>query len=253
MKQLGDFVERGSVVLVEVVDKHKSLYKLRQGSSSKRALIALDPHTGRVLAMTGGWSFESSEFNRATQAFRQPGSAFKPFVYLAALDRGYSPATRILDAPFVIDQELVSENGSQQTTPRNSMPSAMRIGIEKSRNLMTVRLARTIGMKAVANYAYKFDIMANMPEQLSMSLGSRRNNAYETNSAYAMLVNGGKQIRPTFIDRIQDRNGKTLFRQEERICSACNAKFQSRSLVPQVPDLRAQVVSSTSAANGKNA
>ena len=248
LKQLSDFMDRGSVVLVEMVDKHKSLYKLRQIPQVNGALIALDPHTGRVLAMTGGWSFESSEFNRATQAFRQPGSAFKPFVYLAALDRGYSPATRILDAPFVIDQGP----GLGKWKPANYTrkfygPSAMRIGIEKSRNLMTVRLARTIGMKAVAKYAHKFDIMANMPEQLSMSLGAGETTLMKLTAAYAMLVNGGKRIKPTFIDRIQDRNGKTIFRQDERTCSACNAKFQSRSLVPQVPDLRAQVVSSTSA------
>ena len=248
LKQLKDFVSEGSVVLVEIVDKQNNLYKLRQVPQVNGALVVLDPHTGRVLAMAGGWNFESSEFNRATQAFRQPGSAFKPFVYLAALDRGYSPATRILDAPFVIDQGP----GLGKWKPANYTkkfygPSAMRIGIEKSRNLMTVRLARTIGMKAVSKYANKFDIMPNMPEQLSMSLGAGETTLIKLTAAYAMLVNGGKRIKPTFIDRIQDRNGETIFRQDQRICSACNAKFQARSLVPQVPDLREQVVSPTSA------
>ena len=248
LKQLKDFVSEGSVVLVEIVDKQNNLYKLRQVPQVNGALVVLDPHTGRVLAMAGGWNFESSEFNRATQAFRQPGSAFKPFVYLAALDRGYSPATRILDAPFVIDQGP----GLGKWKPANYTkkfygPSAMRIGIEKSRNLMTVRLARTIGMKAVSKYANKFDIMPNMPEQLSMSLGAGETTLIKLTAAYAMLVNGGKRIKPTFIDRIQDRNGETIFRQDQRICSACNAKYQARSLVPQVPDLREQVVSPTSA------
>ena len=129
----------------------------------------------------------------------------------------------------------------------------MRIGIEKSRNLMTVRLARTMGMKAVANYAYKFDIMADMPEQLSMSLGAGETTLMKLTAAYAMLVNGGKRIRPTFIDRIQDRNGKTVFRQEERICSACNAKFQSRSCSSSAGLTCASSKFNINLPNGKNA
>ncbi|MBH68822.1 MAG: penicillin-binding protein [Rhodospirillaceae bacterium] len=248
IKGVDDILSKGDVIIVEGSDNQNNIYKVRQIPNVGGAVVVLDPHTGRVLALTGGWSFETSEFNRATQAYRQPGSAFKPFVYLAALDKGFSPATRILDAPFVIDQGP----GLGKWKPANYTkkfygPSAMRVGIEKSRNLMTVRLARTIGMDLVSNYANKFNIMAGMPKQLSMSLGAGETTLLRLTSAYAMLVNGGKKIVPTLIDRIQDRNGRTIFKQEKRNCMGCNVDFQERSLVPQLPDFREQVAKSTSA------
>ncbi|MEK9752730.1 MAG: transglycosylase domain-containing protein, partial [Rhodospirillaceae bacterium] len=214
-----DVLARGDIVAVsraESEDKDKpypeDFYGLRQVPQINGGLIALDPHTGRVLAMTGGYSIEVSQFNRATQARRQPGSAFKPFVYLAALDSGYTPSTLILDAPFVIDQGP----GLPKWRPANYTkkfygPSTMRLGIELSRNLMTVRLAQTVGMDKVATYAKRFGIVENMPETLSMALGAGETTLLDLTTAYAMLVNGGKRITPTLIDRIQDRAGATVF------------------------------------------
>lgn len=241
-------LSKGDVILAEGLNDAENTYELRQIPDVNGAAIAMDPHTGRILAMVGGWSYKLSEFNRATQAFRQPGSAFKPFVYLAALEKGYSPATRILDAPFVIDQGP----GLGKWKPANYTkkfygPSAMRIGIEKSRNLMTVRLARTIGMQTIADYARKFGITAKMPNQLSMSLGAGETNLIKLTSAYAMLVNGGKKISPTFIDRVQDRNGISIFRQDTRPCSDCQTKVWTDTNVPVIPDQREMIADRTSA------
>ncbi len=214
-------------------------YGLSQIPDVAGAVIALDPHTGRILAMTGGYDFERSEFNRATQALRQPGSAFKPFVYLAALESGYTPSTLILDAPFVIDQGV----GLPKWRPANYTkkfygPSTMRLGIEKSRNLMTVRLAQAVGMDTVAEYAQRFGIVDQMPEQLAMSLGAGETSLLKLTTAYAMLVNGGRRIEPSFIDRIQDRNGLTVFRHDLRECPGCDALFWTGQGVPQLPDNR---------------
>ncbi len=225
-----------------------SLYGLRQIPEINGAIVALDPHTGRVLAMAGGYSAELSQFNRAVQALRQPGSAFKPFVYLAALDEGYTPSTLILDAPFVIDQGP----GLPKWRPANYTkkfygPSTMRLGIEKSRNLMTVRLAQTIGMEKVAKYARVFGIVDNMRQTLAMSLGATETTLMRLTTAYAMLVNGGKRIIPTLIDRIQDRNGRTVFRHDQRECIKCLADAWTGQEPPQVPDKRKQVTDSGSA------
>lgn len=214
-------------------------YGLSQLPKVSGAIIAMDPHTGRILAMSGGYAFEKSEFNRATQAKRQPGSAFKPFVYLAALESGYTPSTLILDAPFVIDQGV----GLPKWRPANYTkkfygPSTMRLGIEKSRNLMTVRLAQAVGMDKVAEYAKRFGIVDQMPEQLAMSLGAGETTLLKLTTAYAMLVNGGRKIDPSFIDRIQDRNGLTVFRHDVRECPACEASFWTGQVVPDLPDNR---------------
>ncbi|MBM09538.1 MAG: penicillin-binding protein [Magnetovibrio sp.] len=224
------------------------LYGLRQIPAINGAIVALDPHTGRVLAMTGGYSTETSHFNRAIQAFRQPGSAFKPFVYLAALDEGYTPSTLILDAPFVIDQGP----GLPKWRPANYTkkfygPSTMRLGIEKSRNLMTVRLAQTIGMEKVARYAKNFGIVDNMRQTLAMSLGATETTLMRLTRAYAMLVNGGKRITPSLIDRIQDRNGQTVFRHDQRECLNCLADAWVGQKPPRVPDKREQVTDAGSA------
>lgn len=214
-------------------------YALSQLPEVDGGLIALDPHTGRVLAMSGGYSYERSVFNRVTQAYRQPGSAFKPFVYLAALESGYTPSTLILDAPFVIDQGP----GLPKWRPANYTkkfygPSTMRLGIEKSRNLMTVRLAQAVGMDRVAEYARRFGVIDHMPEQLAMSLGSGETSLLRLTTAYAMLVNGGRSIVPTFIDRIQDRNGLTVFSHDVRECPQCLAPYWTGQSVPVLPDSR---------------
>jgi penicillin-binding protein 1A len=255
VKTAGDVLAKGDVILVEPVVENDEGEKYPSGSFALRqipdvggAIVALDPHTGRVLAMSGGWDYEMSEFNRATQASRQPGSAFKPFVYLAALDNGFTPATRILDAPFVIDQGA----GLGKWKPANYTkefygPSAMRLGIEKSRNLMTVRLAQTIGMDKVTEYARRFGVVESMPPHRSMALGAGETTLLKLTTGYAMLVNGGKRITPSLIDRVQDRNGRTVFRHDDRPCEGCTTSHWENAPVPEVPDLRDQVADPTSA------
>ncbi|WP_413205463.1 penicillin-binding protein 1A [Rhodospirillum sp. A1_3_36] len=245
-KRPSDVLEVGDVVLVEPVlkdDKGKDLpagtYALRQMPDIEGALVAMDPHTGRVLAMVGGFSPKRSEFNRATQAKRQPGSAFKPFVYLAALDHGYTPATIILDAPFVYDPGP----GQPLWKPKNYSgrfygPSTLRMGIEKSRNLMTVRLANAVGMDVVAEYAEKFGVVKTMPRFLAASLGAVETTVMDLTTAYAMLVNGGRRIEPTLLDRIQDRTGKTIYRHDHRECDACEAVQWTGQGLPSIPDDR---------------
>lgn len=223
-------------------------YRLRQIPNIQGAIIAIDPHTGRVKAMSGGYDFSLSQFNRATQASRQPGSAFKPFVYLAGLDQGYTPSSKILDAPFVIDQGP----GLPKWRPGNYSnkfygPSTMRLGIEKSRNLMTVRLAQKVGMDEVARYAERFDIVDQLPRTLAMSLGAGETTLLRLTTAYAMLVNGGKRITPSLIDRVQDRLGQTVFRHDARDCVECRADFWDQQRVPRVPDTREQITDPGSA------
>jgi penicillin-binding protein 1A len=242
-------LQPGDVVPVEAVEGDAEgkayppgTYALRQFPEVDGAIVALDPHTGRVLAMTGGFSYAQSEFNRATQALRQPGSAFKPFVYLAALDNGYTPSTLILDAPFVADQGP----GLAKWKPANYTnkfygPSPMRIGIEKSRNLMTVRLAQTIGMAAVIDYATRFAVVDDMPAHLSMALGASETTLMRLTTAYAMLVNGGKRITPTLIDRVQDRHGRTVMRHDRRPCEGCRAFAWEAQAPPAIPDDRERI------------
>lgn len=260
VKKPADVLSPGDVVPVEEAapdakaDKAKAKEAAKEAAASKRiyalrqipkiggGLVALDPHTGRVLALSGGFSADLSEFNRATQAKRQPGSAFKPFVYLAALDRGFTPSSLVLDAPFVIDQGP----GLGRWRPSNYSnkfygPSPLRLGIEKSRNLMTVRLAQKIGMEAVADYADRFGITENLPTLLSMSLGSGETTLLNLTTAYGMLVNGGKRITPTLIDKVQDRSGANLFVHDGRSCDDCAAAPQDAEVVPSLPDNREQV------------
>ena len=224
-------------------------FALGQRPDVEGAIVALDPHTGRLLAMSGGYNYAESEFNRAVQAMRQPGSAFKPFVYLAALDAGYSPTTRILDAPLVVDQGP----GKPKWKPANYTrrfygPSIMRVGIEKSRNLMTARLAMTIGMDRVQDYAKRFGLNDNLPPLLSMSLGAGETTLLRLTAAYGMLVNGGKKITPSLIDRIQDRNGQTIYRHDARQCTSCIAPDGwSNQSIPALRDAREQLTDPASA------
>lgn len=219
------------------------VYGLRQIPEVQGALVAMDPHTGRTLAMAGGYDYSVSEYNRATQAERQPGSAFKPFVYAAGLDRGFTPSSLVLDAPFVIDQG----EGLGKWKPKNSSdkfygPSTLRLGIEKSRNLMTVRLAQHIGMNTVLDYARKFELHENMEPSLAASLGAGEVSLLKLTAAYGMLVNGGRKITPALIDRIQDRRGRTIFSHDQRVCGACELEWQQTLNEPPVPDDREQVL-----------
>ncbi|MCY4230599.1 MAG: penicillin-binding protein 1A [Alphaproteobacteria bacterium] len=236
----------GDLVAVEPAGSG-GLWALRQIPEVEGGLIAMDPHTGHVLAMVGGYDAGRSEFNRATQAMRQPGSAFKPFVYLAALQKGYTPTTLLADMPIVIDQG----SGLGFWRPRNYDGSfhgvvPMRIGIEKSRNLMTARLAQAVGMGEVAALAARFGIHDDMPEVLSMSLGAGETTLTRMTAAYAMLANGGRLIAPTLIDRVQDRHGRTVFRHERRVCAGCGALEELGPEVPYPPDLRERIADAQS-------
>ncbi len=259
IQSLTEALQVGDIIMVQPPEEAKERirdynvqdgdYALGQIPAVNAALVALDPHTGRVLAMSGGYDYRNSEFNRATQAKRQPGSAFKPFVYLAALDQGYLPTTRILDAPLVVDQGP----GKPKWKPANYTkkfygPSIMRVGIEQSRNLMTARLAMALGMDVVSDYAAKFGIDENMPPLLSMSLGAGETDLLSITAAYGILVNGGKDVVPTLIDRVQDRTGKTIYRHDERDCSACQSDdLQLVNIIPTLEDERTQLTDPASA------
>ena len=247
-KSPGDVLAEGDVVMVLPMEDVDGGFHLYQIPNIEGALVALDPHTGRVLAMVGGYSFAVSEFNRATQARRQPGSAFKPIVYLAAMENGFTPASLVLDAPFVIDQGP----GLGKWKPANYTnkfygPSTLRLGMEKSRNLMTVRLAQYIGIDTVASYAERLHVIDDMPEILSMALGAGETSLMRLTTAYAMLVNGGKEITPSLIDRIQDRRGQTVFRHDDRPCTNCANVAWGQAGAPEAPDTRAQLVSPAAA------
>ncbi len=215
-------------------------YWLRQIPEINGAILAMDPHTGRILAMQGGYAYDESEFNRATQAKRQPGSAFKPFVYLSAVEDGFTSSNLILDAPVVIDQG--GNLGKWRPTNYSNdfdglMP--MRVGLEKSKNLMTVRLADHLGMENIAETAERFNIFDNMPAVLSMALGSGETTLMRMANAYAMLVNGGKRITPSLIDRIQDRQGQVIYRHDDRPCPNCGDLINwGGQNAPRLPDPR---------------
>ncbi|MEE8295614.1 MAG: penicillin-binding protein 1A, partial [Sphingomonadales bacterium] len=216
-------------------------YDLRQIPEIEGALVAMDPHTGRVLAMVGGFDYKGSQFNRATQAKRQTGSAFKPIVYGAALDAGFTPSSLVLDAPFVIDQG----EGQAKWKPSNSSnkfygPSTLRLGLEKSRNLMTVRLAQYLKPQTIVNYAKKLGLGETMQPTLAAALGANETTLLKMTAAYGMIVNGGFEIKPTLINRIQNRRGETIFRHDERICQGCDA--EGWEALPFVPDNRKRVM-----------
>ncbi|SOH95587.1 penicillin-binding protein 1A [Monaibacterium marinum] len=221
-----DLFEVGDVILVTAGRNDEGTFtnwNLRQVPEVQGGFMVMDHRTGRTLALQGGFSYDASSFNRATQATRQPGSAFKPFVYAAALDQGYTPNSIILDAPFVLNQP-----GQPPWTPKNysgvnsfNGPTLMRVGLERSLNLMTVRIADTIGMDVVADYAESFGIYDDMQEFLPISLGAQETTLFRLISAYAMFANGGQRVEPTLVDRIQDRRGNTIYRHDQRGCVGC--------------------------------
>ncbi|MET4129641.1 PBP1A family penicillin-binding protein [Roseovarius sp. MBR-6] len=247
----GDFratFARGEVVHVRAVTKDGAFenWSLRQVPEVQGAFMAMDVNTGRVISMQGGFSYQHSVFNRATQAMRQPGSSFKPFVYAAALDSGYSPATIVIDAPI----EINTPQGLWR--PRNSSnkfygPTPLRTGIEQSRNLMTIRLAQEVGMDLVGRYAERFGVYQNMGQFLANSLGSEETTLYNMVAAYAMFANGGERVRPSLVDRVQDRHGRTVYRQDTRDCVDCRDPGIARDRGPRIVSDRERVMNAITA------
>ena len=263
-RRAADVVKPGDVVMVQSISKPASkgeaasarppdAFTLCQVPEVSGALVVMDPHSGRVLAITGGFSFEISQFDRATQAKRQPGSSIKPFVYLTALDHGFTPSTLIDDAPISLPQGP----GMPMWSPTNYArlnhearfrgPTTLRIALEQSLNAVTARVALTVGMEAIAQTVERFGIMDHMPREYSMALGAGETTLLRHTAAYAMLDNGGKRITPTFIDRVQDRNGATIFRADQRACNGCDDIEWQKQPVPVIPDTREQVADPGSA------
>tara|TARA_B100001057_G_scaffold224321_1_gene224616 strand:- start:3010 stop:5370 length:2361 start_codon:yes stop_codon:yes gene_type:complete len=229
----------GDVIFIE--EKKNKKIIIRQIPEINGAIVVMNPHNGNVLALSGGYSFKISEFNRSTQARRQPGSAFKPFVYMTALEQGYTPSTLILDAPYVVDQGP----GLPKWKPANYTEefyglTTMRTGIEKSRNLMTVRLANKIGMDKILITAEKFGINKDLTSQLSMSLGSGLVSLLEITNAYAMIANGGKKIKPNIISSIHSKNGSTIYKSTKTTCNGC--KFSDIIHQIEIPNINKEVV-----------
>jgi len=221
-------------------------WSLRQVHEVQGGFVAMDLHTGRVLAMQGGFSYRHSVFNRATQADRQPGSAFKPFVYAAALDSGFTPATIVVDAPIEVD------TGVDIWRPRNASekfygPTPLRTGIERSRNLMTVRVAREIGMETVAGYAERFGVYDRMNPFLANALGAQETTLYKMVAAYAMFANGGRRIEPSLVDRVQNRWGETIYRHDRRDCRECGAERIQAGRGPIILSDRERVLNAATA------
>jgi len=302
-KNITDVFTKGDVILVERKPDTESAnaYNLRQVPEVNGGIIAMDPHTGRVLALVGGYSFSQSQFNRSTQAYRQPGSAFKPFVYQAALDSGLTPVSQVLDAPFVIEHndrdescmEQIREGQSKlrfgprdeeteieknfalvpaEITIRGTLDeeekecgpvfykpanfnagkwyglSTLRLGIEKSRNAMTVRLANDIGMRIIGQYGRKFGIYDETKHELAWALGAGETTLLKMASAYATIVNGGKKVTPTLLDRVQNNKGETVYMHDKRGCPECVMEEWSEGLLPpELPDEREVVVSPVTA------
>ena len=235
-------LEPGDVIYVEP-GQTDGQYVLRQIPDVSGAMIVEDPWTGRVLAMVGGFSYDQSQFNRATQALRQPGSSFKPFVYAAALDNGYTPSTLVLDAPIEIDQGPGLGVWKPENYEHNFYgPSTLRFGVEHSRNVMTVRLAQDIGMPLIAEYAKRFGVYDNLPPYLSFALGAGETTLMRMVTAYAMIDNGGRRVKPTLIDRIQDRYGHTVYKHDQRECLGCDATKWQDQPEPSLIDRREQVL-----------
>ena len=239
-----DMWSLGDIVFVKPLydnDTNTIKWTLRQIPKIQGGFVAMDTETGRVLALQGGFSYQHSVFNRATQANRQPGSSFKPFVYAAALDVGYSPASLIIDAPIEIDtpQGLWS--------PKNSSnkfygPAPLRIGIEQSRNLMTIRLAQDVGMEVISGYAERFGVYNKMQKLLAASLGAQETTLYKMVSSYAMFANGGERVVPTMVDRVQDRFGRTIYKHDKRVCTNCEKNILEMGKSPFINSNRERVL-----------
>ena len=250
-KSITDILSAGDVIYVAPKDPRKldGVWSLMQIPEIGGGLVAMDPHTGRVLAVAGGFSFAMSQFDRVIQAKRQPGSSFKPFVYVAALDNGYKPTSIILDAPIEIEQgpgqDIWKPNNYDKE--KSFGPTTLRVGVEKSRNQMTVRLAQDVGMPIITEYAKRFGIYDDLLPVLSMSLGAGETTLLRMATAYCMLVNGGKYVRATLIDRIQDRWGRSVWKHDARECPGCTADAWDNQSEPEITDDRKQIIDPHSA------
>ncbi len=246
VKTITDILAVGDVIYVAPKENKNQagVWSLMQVPEVGGGLVAMDPHTGRVLAVSGGFSFAMSQFDRAIQARRQPGSSFKPIVYAAAIDNGYKPTSIILDAPIEIEQGPGQDIWKPENYENDKSygPTTLRVGIEKSRNQMTVRLAQDVGMPLITEYARRFGVYDDLLPVLSMSLGAGETTLLRMTTAYCMLANGGKQVRATLIDRIQDRWGHAVWRHDGRTCPGCSADKWESQEEPDIPDDRKQIV-----------
>ena len=241
-KEFNELFDIGDVIYVEKINDN--IFALRQLPNVNGGIVVMDPFTGRVLALSGGFSFKKSEFNRATQATRQPGSAFKPFIYALALENGYTPSTLILDAPLVLKQGYDLKMWKPENYGKKFYgPSTLRMGLEKSRNLMTVRIAQDLGLTKIVNFSKQLGIYDDPRELLSISLGSAETTLLKLTSAYSSFVNGGKLIKPIMIDRIQDSEGKTILNNEKRNCTNCDQLSFLNENYPVIEDNFPQIFS----------
>jgi penicillin-binding protein 1A len=244
-KTIQDIHKIGDVIFVK---KEKNIWSLKQYPKVNGGIVILDPFSGEVLALVGGFNFKSSEFNRVTQAKRQPGSAFKPIVYAAALEKGFSPNSIVLDAPFVESQGVGLKNWKPENYGKKFYgPSTFRKGIEYSRNLMTVRIAKIIGLEEILRLSKKLNIYKEIPELLSVSLGAAETTLIDLTSAYAPFINGGKKIEPKLISRIQDRRGKTIFQEKNRKCIGCDEFINKKIELPKIESTNEKVISEETA------
>jgi len=245
-KEFNELFGIGDIIYVENINN--SVFALRQLPNVNGGIVVMDPFTGRVLALSGGFSFKKSEFNRATQASRQPGSAFKPFIYALALENGYTPSTLILDAPLVLEQGSDLKMWKPENYGKKFYgPSTLRMGLEKSRNLMTVRIAQDLGLKKIVSFSKQLGIYDNPSELLSISLGSAETTLLKLTSAYSSFVNGGKLVKPIMIDRIQDSKGNTIFNNEKRECINCSELSFLSENYPEIKDNFLQIFSAETA------
>jgi len=245
-KDLEELFSIGDIIYVKKINKN--FYALKQLPKINGGIVVMDPYTGRVLALSGGFSFKNSEFNRVTQALRQPGSAFKPFVYALALENNYTPSSLVLDAPLVLDQGSDLKMWKPQNYGKKFYgPSTLRTGLEKSRNLMTVRIAQNLGIDKIAKFSKSLGIYDNPEELLSISLGSAETTLLKLASAYSAFVNGGKLVEPVLIDRVQDSEGNTILNNKQRTCLNCEQISFMSDQYPEIKDSYTQVFSSQTA------
>ncbi len=241
-KEINEILKSGDIVYVKKISKNK--FALQQLPKINGGIVVMDPYTGRVLALSGGFSFKNSEFNRATQALRQPGSAFKPFIYALALENNYTPTSLVLDAPLVLDQGSDLKMWKPQNYGKKFYgPSTLRIGLEKSRNLMTVRIAQNLGIEKIINFSKDLGIYENPEKLISISLGSTETTLLKLTAAYCSFVNGGKLVNPILIDRIQDSEGNTLVNNEKRTCENCEKISFTSNEYPRIKDNYKQIFS----------
>ena len=228
-------IKEGDIIYVKKIEKNK--FSLKQLPKVNGGIVVMDPYTGRVLALSGGFSFKNSEVNRATQALRQPGSAFKPFVYALALENNYTPSSLVLDAPLVLDQGSDLKMWKPENYGKKFYgPSTLRVGLEKSRNLMTVRIAQKIGIEKIAKFSQELGIYDNPEKLLSISLGSAETTLLKLTSAYSTFINGGRSVTPILIDRVQDSEGNTVVNNDKRTCINCDEISFTGKEYPKIKD-----------------